>query len=200
MTKKPTKPVGFSLPETMVAMLLVLSILGMVAVLMREYASVSRHTDARDKTFDGIQFALTEMAHEVSSAINLVQPASTAGSNSSTLVFRRIDPSLERFPLIPEDIPDEDEEVPEEFSDETWDPRTPAETMLVTYRRELDGRIVRQVVHASGAATTNQTVADSTTGLTVTKQAGEYLLISLSFQQEMRVCQYQMQARVWSKP
>ena len=189
---------GFSLPETMVAMLLVLTILGMVAVLMREYARVSRHSDARDKTFDGVQFALTEMAHEVSSAIDLVQPAGGAGSSSSTLVFRRIDPSIERFPLIPEDFPDEDEAAPEEFSEETWDPRVPAETMLVTYKRELDGRILREVVREAG--TTTQPVAESTTGLTVEKQAGEYLLISLSFQQELTVRKYQMQTRVWSKP
>ena len=90
---------GFSLPEAMLAMLLVLSILGMVAVLMREYTQVSRYSDAKNQTLDGVQFALAEMSHEVESAVVLIAPSGSVSYD--VLDFKRMDPAIERYWLDP---------------------------------------------------------------------------------------------------
>ena len=170
-------------------MLLVITVLGLIAVLMREYSDVSRFTDAKERTLDGIQFALAEIAHEVGSSVRLSAPTGTSGP---TLSFRRFDPAVERFNL-PEVNPDPD--IPLE-----WNPRNlTTETMFVTYRRELNGELVRTLVRASGA-TSQQVMAPQVASFNVTKLDADYLQLSLGFQEQLRLRTFTMQAKIWPKP
>ncbi len=181
---------GFSLPETMLAMLLVFTILGMVALLMREYSEVARFVDAKSRTFDGVQFALAEMSHEVASAVRMNAPrqGDPEGTTSATLEFRRIDPAIERYSLKPDDAGDEGEPV-------IWNFRKDDEMMRVLYQRNLDGTVTRTVTRSGNVST--QKMCDSVTGMMVLKRAQDYLEIQLSFEEEKRVRTFVSQTRVW---
>lgn len=182
----------------MIAMLLVMTTLGLIALLMREYSDVSRFTDAKEKTLDGVQFALAEMAHEVGAAVRMVAPSSGAavGANTATLEFRRFDPAVERFnlPAEPPEDPMTGEVLPLE-----WNPRNLAETMLVVYRRDANGELFREVTRASSTFS-RQTMCPQVASLSVTKLDGGYLKLTLGFQENLRLRNFTMQTRVWSRP
>lgn len=186
---------GFSLPEALIAMLLVLTILGMVAVMMREYSNVARFADAKDQTLDGVQFALSEMANEVGSAVSLVAPAAAVGSTSMHLEFHRMDPSIERYWLDPEADPEYDPDgnpLPV-----VWDFRNPAESMRVTYRREPSGDLVRELDR--GGTISSQIMARSVSALQLRKLEQDYLELEMSFQEQKRFQTFVAHARIWSR-
>lgn len=189
---------GFSLPETLLALLLVFGILGMVAVIMREYSQVARFVDAKARTFDGIQFALSEMSHEVSSAVALIAPSKAAGvgTTSATLEFRRMDPAVDRYWLNPNNF-EAEEGDPDGGEPAVWDFRNPNEMMRVAYHRELNGELIRTVNRQNGVS--RQKMCDSLTGMLITKQAEDYLQIRVSFQEEKRVRGFVVQTRVWPR-
>lgn len=176
------KPLGFSLVEAMLAMGLVFTILGLISTLMREYSSVARHSDARDNTFDGVQYALAEMSHELGSAVQVTAEGSSLG-------FYRLDPSIVRFPLTNQGTP---------VTDFDWLPRDPQQLMLVQYQREPSvGSLVRKTTGPSG--NTRQTMVEKISGINVekVKSSPDLYLIALSFQEDKRLRSYSTQARLW---
>lgn len=183
---------GFSLLEAMIAMLLVMTLLGMISTLMREYSDVARHSAARDNTFDGVQFALTEMGHELGSAQRmLLPPESSPAANSTVLRFQRIDPTLQRFPDDAALSYDEDGEP------EMWNTRDPDKWMTVEYRENDAGALVRTVTRPNGD-TENQTMVDKIDSLLVTGDPAGFYTISLSFKEEKgRLRVFTTRARRW---
>lgn len=188
---------GFTLIESLFAMMLVLTILGLVSTLMREYSNVARYTAARDNTLDGVQFGLTEMGHELGTAQVMLAPPedSDPGVTSTTLSFRRIDPSKRRFPLNSELTYDEDGEPL------MWNTRNTANWMRVTFAKDAAGALTRTTVTTTPAATVVQTMVPKIDSLLVTVVSKEYYQIQLSFREDTgRFRQYTVQTRRWVKP
>ena len=179
--------------EAMIAMLLVLTLLGLVSSLMRDFSDVARHSAARDNTMDGVQFALTEMGHELGSAqrVDLPWQNDPPNTTSTVLTFRRIDPSLERFP--------DDYELTYDSDGEPlmWNTRDPSKWMTVDYRENASGALIRTATPAVGAANT-QTMVSKVDSMLVTIVADNFYNLTLSFKEEKgRLRSFTMQARQW---
>lgn len=193
---------GFSLVEALLAMGLVLTLLGMISTLMREYTAVSRHTAARDNTFDGVGYALTEMTQELGSSIKFVSPASA--DSSTSLEFYRINPNLKRFPDR-DDASDDDEDDFTDY-DTFWDPHAPQYLWNVRYYKEAtSGALIREVVSSKvdpgpDPGTGRQVMVAKIDGLKVTKMNPEYYKVELSFVEDKRLRTYSRIGRAWCKP
>lgn len=178
---------GFSLVESLLAMGLVLALLGMISTLMREYTAVSRHMAARDNTFDGVQYALTEMAQELGSAVGFVTPFS---SPATTLRFYRLNTSLERFPAI-DTLPLNDDGQP------LWDPRDNTHLWDIHYFKEPStGALIREVTPSSDA---RQVMVAKIDSLLVTKVSEGYYQLQLSFLEDKRLRSSSRIGRVWCR-
>jgi type II secretory pathway component PulJ len=165
----------------MLSMLLVLSVLGLVATLMREYTRVARHSEARDQTLDGVAFALAEMGHEASGA-NVLQTPQAGLANE--LKFLRPDPRVNRYGLLGPDP-----------ANPVWEPNASNQIMLVRYTHE-NGALVREVRRDS--QTSRQTLAENVNALVVNKLDDDYLELSMSFQENRRVRSFSMKTKLWS--
>jgi type II secretory pathway pseudopilin PulG len=192
---------GFSLIEAMLGMLLVLTLLGMVSTLMREYSDAARFAAAKDNTFDGIQFALNEMANEVGSAVRFLTPSELAGpmTTSTVLTFQRIDPALQRFPEETT-LTDDPSNYDVDGDPLPWITRQPAEWMTIDYRKSGAG-LVRTATPAGGAAQSQVMVANMNSLLITvlpTASSSRYLQIDMAFQEEKgRLRTFQVTARRW---
>lgn len=185
--------------ESLFAMLLVMTLLGMTATLMREYSDASRFMAAKDNTFDGVQFALNEMVNEAGSAVRMDVPSETSPVNevNTTLRFRRINPDLQRFP-------DDDDDVLYDAEGEPvmWNTRDTTTWMRVSYDL-VDGGLVRTVTPAGGAARSEVMVPKiSYLGVTTLPIVNyeKFYRITLSFKEEKgRLRSFELVARRWVK-
>ncbi len=193
---------GFSLLEAMLAMFLVFLVLGLTAYLIREYSRVSKHAAARDNTFDGVQFALTELVKEIGSANSILQPASV-GASSTTLTLRRLDPTAVR---LPDPVLDDYDLWKYEHLDVStdgtgtevfiWNPKHPDHQFQVTYSRDaITDQLIRETQRASGVE--RHIVADMVSGFVVHRLSEDYYEVSLSFQEKQRLRTIVMEARAW---
>lgn len=180
---------GFSLLESMIAMGLVFLVLGLLAVLMREYTGVNRLTSSKQATLDGVQFALREMRNELSCALDVTEPLNT-GDTAFRLEFTRLNPNLGYARL-----PDPNTFPPYPPS---WSEADPTHLLDVTYEIDGDKRLVRTV--AGLPSPSRQVVAQEIESLTISRLTKRRYDITVSFQELNRLKSYSLICKRWVSP
>ncbi|MCA9791562.1 MAG: hypothetical protein KC910_07190 [Candidatus Eremiobacteraeota bacterium] len=169
---------GFSLPEAMLAMVLVFMVLGMVGVLVREYSEATRLAASKEQTLNGVQLGLEQMRSEVGSALALLTPT---GGSSNMLSFQRLDPAANRLPPSPAGFT-------------SWDPRPAGQIVTVTYQVGPQG--LTRLVAGSGWSAQSQ-VSEGIRGLETTFLAKDRVGLKVSFQEEHLLRDFSTEARLW---
>jgi|JI10StandDraft_1071094.scaffolds.fasta_scaffold851225_1 type II secretory pathway pseudopilin PulG len=153
---------GFTLVEALGSMFVMSLLLGCIGLLMESYSSVSRRSTAKDQAVVGANLALSHLRDELSSAVTMSHPATSAPD--TILQFQRVDPnyqsatSLDRMPspLTPP--------LPASF-----DPYDPSYLVDVRYLLQGD-RLMRLVTSASGISSQME-VASGLAGFSGQRQA-----------------------------
>ncbi|MGE0490979.1 MAG: hypothetical protein AB7S38_17360 [Vulcanimicrobiota bacterium] len=169
---------GFSLPEAMLAMVLVFMVLGMVGVLVREYSEATRLAASKEQTLNGVQTGLEQMRSELGSAIRLITPS--AGT-SNVLGFERLDPAAIRLPPSPAGFT-------------SWDPRPAGQLVTVTY--QVGGQGLMRTVSGPGWTAQSQ-VSEGIRGLETTFLAKDRVGLKVSFQEKHLLREFSTEARLW---
>ncbi|MEW6277205.1 MAG: hypothetical protein AB1758_01180 [Candidatus Eremiobacterota bacterium] len=163
---------AFTLAEALISLVLVALVLGIVAAMMGEYASIGRFSSGRDQAALAVQVALERMAGETREAAAVLKP--DAANLSSELLLERLDPSYEGLPAPVPDPPPP-----------SWNPYPAAARIQVRYRL-ASGTLVREVTPASGP-TRSMAVAESLGGLACRLLASGNVEISVSVQVKDRI-------------
>lgn len=182
---------GFSLLEAMIAMGLAFLVLGLLAVLMREYTGVNRLTSSKQATLDGVQFALREMRNELSCALHVEKPGTGGPSTTNVLEFRRLNPQIGT-----DRLPDPNSFPPYPLS---WSHADPTHLLDVTYEINSEKQLVRSVT-AGLPARSDQVVAEEIASLTVTRTSKRRYDITVGFQELNRLKTYSLICKRWVSP
>ncbi|MEW6278649.1 MAG: type II secretion system protein [Candidatus Eremiobacterota bacterium] len=140
---------GFSLVEALVTSCVLMFMLGVAALLVRDYARVLRADERKQSRRNALQ-ALEQASTELRLAVAVSEPLSD-GSLSSRVSFQRANSQVSTLPaVLPSPLPG------------SWTPSSPASLLTVVY--QLQGTQLERRATGSGSSETTP-LSSEVTGL-----------------------------------